>query len=81
VGIVHTTNVSINVLIVDSLTRNYADILGYVRISIDVEELIKGNLGFSTTKQVKIFNHLLELTEVLRIYARRGSLEFTIMSK
>ena len=80
-GIVHTTNVSVNVLIVDSPTQNYANILGYVRISIDDEELIKGNNGFSTTKHVKIFNHLLELTDVLQIYACRGSLEFALISK
>ena len=80
-GTVHTISESANVLIVGFLIQNYVDILGYEKISISADELIKSTIGFSTLKHVKIFNHLLVLTELLRIYVCRGSLEFALMSK
>ena len=79
--IIPTTSVNANVPIVDIPIQNYADILGYEKISISADELIESTIGFSTSKHVKIFNHLLVLTELLRIYACRGSLEFALMSK
>lgn len=79
--IIPTTNVNASVPIVGIPTQNYVDMLGYKKISTSADVLIKRNIGFSTTKHVKIFNHLLELTELLRIYVSRGSLEFASMNK
>jgi len=81
VGIVRTTSESANVLIVGFLIQNYDDILGYAKILTDVDGLIRGTLACLSVKHVKIFNHLMELTELLCIYGCRGSLEFALISK